>query len=66
MVVDGHQSPLRGVDSRTRHLTDEPLLDARQTRLFQLGQVAREIAFGQAGQALQEEEVNLGRAVECG
>jgi hypothetical protein len=43
--------------SRVFGTTDKPLLDLDQSAVLQLRQVGGEVALGQAGQALQEEEV---------
>src|SRR6185369_1205551 len=40
-------------------LLDEALFDLDQPRLFELRKVRGEVAFGEAGDALQEEEVGL-------
>src|SRR4051794_7085150 len=54
------------LEPRVRLLAHEPLLDRQKAALLELGEVAREVALGQPGRALEEEEVGIAHRGEDG
>src|SRR5215212_8116521 len=54
------------LEGRVRLLSHEALLDRDEAALLELGEVAREVALGQPGGALEEEEVRVADRREDG
>jgi len=53
-------------ERRLRLLAHEALVDPHQAGVLELGQMAREVALGEPGRPLQEQEVGVGDRGEHG